>query len=158
MLEITKNKIVVSKIIFRNNFYDDFNELYFDGYLDYDISKRVSLDSETVRFSEYLSDEKVEKHIKKLNDFCTVYDYPGIYDFEKGILNSLIPNDSELVRISPNEPIKYNNGYKENVGVHVLGTINTNEDITDSKEKIFKRLIRKMEEIKEENEEIVIIN
>ena len=150
-------KIEVSKIIFRNNFYDDFRELYFDGYLDYDISKRNNPNAETIRFSEYIPIEKVENHIVKLNNFYTVYDYPGIYDFERGILNSIMPDDSKLVRISPNEPLEYNDGYKENVGVHVVGTIKTDDDFTDSEEEMFDRLMRKMEEIKEDYEEIIII-
>ena len=150
-------KIEVSKIIFRNNFYDDLQELYFDGYLDYDISKRNESKVEKIRFSEYIPIEKVENHIVKLNNFYTVYDYPGVYDFERGILNALMPDDSKMIRISPTEPVEYNNGYKEDTGVHVLGATKTDDDFTDSEEEMFDRLMRKMEEYKGKNEEIIVI-
>lgn len=46
-------QILVTKINFRNTFFENFYDLYKDGFIDYDITRRNDSNSEKIRFSEY---------------------------------------------------------------------------------------------------------
>lgn len=157
-LDIKNSHFAVTKINFRNSFYNNFKDLFFEGFIDCDITKRTDKDAEIIRFSEYLPQEKVEEHIKKLSQFYTIYNYPGLYDFDNKKLEVLMPPSDTLVRISPNEPVEYKNGYHGKVGVYALGIDNSNEDFPDLDKDIFENLMKKMNEIKEDWQDIIVID
>lgn len=157
-LDIKNSHFAVTKINFRNSFYNNFKDLFFEGFIDCDITKRTDKDAEIIRFSEYLPQEKVEEHIKKLSQFYTIYNYPGLYDFDNKRLEVLMPPSDTLVRISPNEPVEYKNGYHGKVGVYALGIDNSNEDFPDLDKDIFENLMKKMNEIKEDWQDIIVID
>lgn len=156
-LDIKNSQFVVTKINFRNTFYNNFKDLYYEGFIDWDITKRTDKESETIRFSEYITQEKVEEHIKKLRMFYSVYNYPGLYDFDNKKLNIVMPPNEKLVRISPNEPIENKNGYKGNVGVFALGVEDSKEDFPDLNKDAFEELMNKMNDIKEDWQDIIVI-
>ncbi len=156
-LDIKNGQFVVTRINFRNSFYKNFKELFFEGFIDWDITQRTNYDSETIRFSEYLPEEKVEEHIKKLKQFYTVYNYPGLFDFDNRTLYLDMPEDNKLVRISPNVPVEYKNGYHGKVEVNALGVEKSIEDFPDLNVDLFDEIIKKMDEIKEDWQDVKVI-
>ena len=156
LVDINSN-IYVKRINFRNSFYNNFSEIYWDGYIDYDISKRNDKNAPTVRFSEFIPQVKVSKHIKQLRQFYKVDNYPGIFDYDKGILNVQMPDDTNLVRISPKEKIEYDNGYHGISEVNAIGVDLSEKDFIDLNEDLFDKMIDKFEEIMDENDELFVI-
>ncbi|MBR4262307.1 MAG: recombinase family protein [Bacilli bacterium] len=147
----------VKKINFRNSFYNKFSELFWDGFIDYDISKRNDKNAPTVRFSEYIPKEKVKEHINKLRHFYTVDIYPGVFDFDKGLLDIQMPSTVELVRISPQEKVKYENGYHGISEVNAIGVDISKKEFIDLDEDLFDKMIENIEEIMDENDELYLI-
>ena len=153
----TNTSYCVKRINFRNSFYNKFSELFWDGFIDYDISKRNDKNAPTVRFSEYIPQEKVKEHINKLRHFYSVDIYPAIFDFDKGHLDFQMPSTVELVRISPKEKVKYENGYHGISEVNAIGVDISKKDFIDLNEDLFDKIIEKIEEIMEENDELYLI-
>ena len=156
MIEVN-SKFLVKRINFRNSFYNSFSDLFWDGFIDYDISKRNDKNAPTVRFSEYIPQEKVKEHINKLRHFYTVDIYPGIFDFDKGFLDIKMPSTVELVRISPQEKVKYENGYHGISEINAIGVDISKKDFIDLDEDLFDKMMEKWEEIMEENDELYLL-
>ena len=134
-LEYFGNITKVNKIVFRNKFIKNFNELYDEGYID------KSFDLETgehlpVRQSKYLSEEKVKEHLDKLNKYYKVDLYYAKYNKElnKSILN--LPKDVKVIRVFPKNKINLN----DDIDYCLLGYLKNNcfdsfidSDITDKR-------------------------
>ena len=157
LVEINSN-YYVKQINFRNSFYNNFSELFWDGLIDYDISKRNISNASTVRFSEYIPEEKVKKHINKLRNFYAVDNYPGTFDFDQGLLTTEMPYNIKLVRISPKEKVEYDNGYHGTSEVNAIGVDFSNKDFLDLDEDLFDTLLKKWEEIIDESNDLYIID
>ena len=151
-------QILVTKINFRNTFFENFYDLYKDGFIDYDITRRNDSNSEKIRFSEYQPREKVEEHIKKLRQFYDVEVYGGLFNFDTGKLDLLIPNESKLVRISPNEPVEYDNGYHGTTGVNAFTVTFEDQNFNKSEEEIYNEMLCKLKELNIYNKDLVTIS
>ena len=68
-----------------------------------------------------------------------------------------MPEDSKLVRISPNVPVEYKNGYHGKVEVNAIGVEKSIEDFPDLNEDLFDEIIKKMDEIKEDWQDVKVI-
>lgn len=157
-LDICDSDVIVKKINFRDSFYKNFQELYWDGFLDYDITKRLNKKSKTIRYSEYIPPEKIGEHIYKLRCFYSVDNYPGLFNYETGELFYFMSKDTELVRISPIEKPNYHkDGYHGSVGVNIVGADKTEENFPDLDVDLFDVLMKKMDEIKEDWQDIKVI-
>lgn len=102
------NNIVVSKINFRNTFYNEFKELFSEGYLDWNIEVDSDILGE-VRYSNYLPKEQVEEHIKKLNEIYNVNLYYGKFNKITGLFNFKMSEKDDIVRIFPLDKNSLNN-------------------------------------------------
>lgn len=151
-------QILVTKINFRNTFFENFYDLYKDGFIDYDITRRSDSNSEKIRFSEYQSREKVEEHIKKLRQFYDVEVYGGLFNFDTGKLDLLIPDESKLVRISPNEPVEYDNGYHGTAGVNAFTVTFDDNDFNKSEQEVYNEMLDKLKELNIYDKDLVPVS
>ena len=159
-IELTdiNNDILVTKINFRNSFFNNFYDLFKEGFIDYDITNRTDNNSEKIRFSEYLPYEKVDEHITKLRNFYDVQVYSGLFNFDTGMIDILMPEDEKLVRISPNEPVEFNNGYHGSAGINAIGVNFSDDDFPDFNEIIDDKLIEQLKSQNIDNKEIYTVD
>ena len=78
-----------------------------DGYID----KSFDLETgkhEPVRYSKYLSEDKVKEHLEKLNKYYKVDLYYGKYNKINNVLNYSIPKNTKIIRIFPKNKINMN--------------------------------------------------
>ena len=78
-----------------------------------------------------------------------IYDvevYGGLFNFDTGKLDLLIPDESKLVRISPNEPVEYDNGYHGTTGVNVFAVM-FDDELNKSEEKVYNEMLDKLKEL-----------
>jgi len=102
-LEFVNKKLAIKNVNFRSTFYNNWQELFDDGYIDGSqiaISESIG---EYLRHSNYLSNEKVEAHLIKLRRFYEVDYYNGTFNFETRMLNCQMKDDTKIVRIFPTE-------------------------------------------------------
>ena len=97
----------VDRIVFRNSFIKNFTELYNEGYID----KSFDLDTgkhEFIRYSNYLSEEKIQEHLDKLRKYYKVDLYYGKHNkvTNETILN--IPENTKIIRVFPKNKINMN--------------------------------------------------
>ena len=140
-LEYYGNITKVNKIVFRNKFIREFNELYQEGYID----KSFEINDgklEPIRFSKYLDKDKVQEHLEKLNKYYKVDLYYGKYNKLKGMLDIKLPKDLKVVRVFPKNKLNLN----DDIDLCILGYVKNNkiddfltQDILDKR--ILKNLI-----------------
>ena len=131
-LEQKNSKYQVKQINFRSTFYNDFEELYKNGYIDkkrpltYDFNG-ICADTD-VRYSEYLPIKNVMQHLYRLNEYYEVNLYKGTYykEIEKLDIGPLLKNEVPI-RVFPLQ--KNNNGEKDWVSMGMLVTKNNPNDI-----------------------------
>ena len=109
-------KISIDKINFRSTFYKDFSNLFDEGFIDYKFKMLDENGLGSVRYSEYLPNEKVEQHIMRLRECYDVLYFEGILELSSGIFNYNKNDNTEIIRIFPLEPKPYENKKTINVG------------------------------------------
>ena len=132
-LKQVDGKVLADKVYFRDCFYENFNQLFLDGYLDVPILQpgpNNNLENK-IRFSTYRPEEDVIKHLDKLRKYYKVDLFTGTMDFDKGKIDHIMPYDYDYVRIFPDEKIKYDNGFHGTHPVNILGVLKENDDLTD---------------------------
>ena len=131
-LESKNSKYQVKQINFRSTFYNDFEELYKNGYIDkkrpltYDFNG-ICADTD-VRYSEYLPIKDVMQHLYRLNEYYEVNLYKGTYykETEKLDIGPLQRNEVPI-RVFPLQ--KDNNGNENWLSMGMLATKNNPNDI-----------------------------
>ena len=93
----------VDRVNFRKTFYNDFKMLYEEGYIDWKLPMITENSIDTIRYSNYQSKEKIEKHINKLKEYYDVHYTEGIFDYDTHLLNIQKAKDDKIVRIFPVE-------------------------------------------------------
>ena len=142
-LEKVKHKYIVKQVNFRSTFYNDFNELYKQGFID---RKRpliienngISINSE-VRYSEYLPTKEVMQHFYRLNEYYEVNFYKGtLYkETRKLDIGPLLKNEVPIRAF----PLQENeNGNKDWVSVGMFATKNHPNDIKVNIRDIFETI------------------
>lgn len=132
-LKQVDGEISVDKIYFRDCFYDNFNQLFLDGYLDVTIlqpGQNNNLDNKII-FSTYIPKEEVLRHLERLRKQYNVEVFPGIMNFDTVEIEHFMPYDYDYVIIFPEEKIKYDNGFHGTHPVNILGILKENDDLTD---------------------------
>ena len=132
-LKQVDGKVLADKVYFRDCFYENFNQLFLDGYLDVPILQpgpNNNLENK-IRFSTYRPEKDVIKHLDKLRKYYKVDLFAGTMDFDKGKINHIMPYDYDYVRIFPDEKVKYDNGFHGTHPVNILGVLKENDDLTD---------------------------
>lgn len=134
-LEYYGNITRVNKIVFRNKFLKNFNDLYEDGYIDKSFDLKDGK-YEPIRFSKYLDEDKVKEHLDKLNKYYKVDLYYAKYNRITNVLDSSIPYNVKTVRMFPKNKINLN----DEIDLCVLGYIKDDQvddiitqDILDKK-------------------------
>ena len=134
-LEYYGNITRVNKIVFRNKFLKNFNDLYEEGYIDKSFDLKDGK-YEPIRFSKYQDEDKVKEHLDKLNKYYKVDLYYAKYNKITNILNSSIPYNVKTVRMFPKNKINLN----DEIDLCVLGYIKDDkvddiitQDILDKK-------------------------
>ena len=104
-IELTqlKKKVIVSKINFRDTFFNEFKELFDEGYLDWNIDGENDDESGKIRYSNYLPKEEVEKEIEKLNEWYKVKLFYGKFNKITGLFNFKFDERYDLVRFFPTD-------------------------------------------------------
>lgn len=104
-IELTQlnKKVIVSKINFRDTFFNEFKELFDEGYLDWNIDGETDDESGKIRYSNYLPKEEVEKQIEKLNEWYKVKLFYGKFNKITGIFNLKFDERYDLVRVFPTD-------------------------------------------------------
>ena len=121
-LEYYGNITKVNKIIFRNSFIRNFTELYEEGHIDKSFDLNTG-EHEPVRYSKYLSEDKVKEHLEKLNKYYKVDLYYGKYNRINNVLNYSIPKNTKIIRIFPKNKINMN----DEVDCYLLGYLKDNK-------------------------------
>ena len=132
-LKQVDGEVLTDKVYFRDCFYENFNQLFLDGYLDVAILQpgpNNNLENK-IRFSTYRPEEDVIKHLDKLRKYYKVDLFTGTMDFDKGKIDHIMPYDYDYVRIFPDEKIKSDNGFHGTHPVNILGVLKENDDLTD---------------------------
>ena len=126
-LKTTKNCYEVEEIIFRDSICSSCDELYNKGYIeryDYGILGNVLI---PIRFSEYLKEDKITKHILRLREFYDIRYYETNYIIKDKVFRFVPSIDETLVRIFPLEEYR-NNLKRDKIKLGII-TLNTNSNI-----------------------------
>lgn len=125
---------IVDTVNFRSTFFKDFKLLYDEGYIDWKFVNFVVSGIGYVRFSNYLPQEKVYKHIMRLREYYDVYYYEGVLDFETGIFDAQKLDEDEIVRIFPTEKF---DATKIKINMGMIGVFKDNEIYVENEEELF---------------------
>jgi site-specific DNA recombinase len=130
-LELVNKKYVVKQVNFRSTFYEDFENLYGQGFIDknrlltyeYD---GVCVDTK-VRYSEYLPLKNVIQHLYRLNEYYEVNLYKGTYykETQKLDIGPLLKNEVPI-RVFP---LQQDDETKDYINMGMLATKNNPNDI-----------------------------
>ena len=125
------NIIVVEKIIFRDSFYENFQKLFLDGYIDTTILPESKNNNVRIRFSNFRPREEVIQHIEKLKAYYDVQMFPGVMNFDTGKIIHTLEYNYDYVRIFPEEPMEYNDGFHGIHKVYIIGVLKNSGDFSD---------------------------
>lgn len=133
-IELTqlKKKVIVSKINFRDTFFNEFKELFDAGYLDWNIDGETDDESGKIRYSNYLPIDEVKKHIEKLNEWYKVNLFYGKFNKITGLFNFKLDESYSLVRIFPIEK----NTLHNEIDIGIIGVQNNSLEEVNFKEEI----------------------
>ena len=98
-----KGKTIIKKVQFKNTFFNDCEELYDEGYVDWIEQIKIEEGYSFVRYSEYQNSEKVQTHLDKLREKYDVIYYESQFNLETKLLNFELEDNINLVRIFPAE-------------------------------------------------------
>ena len=123
--------IVVEKIIFRDSFYENFQKLFLEGYIDTTILPESKNNNVRIRFSNFRTREEVIQHIEKLKAYYDVQMFPGVMNFDTGKIIHTLEYNYDYVRIFPEEPMEYNDGFHGIHKVYIIGVLKNSGDFSD---------------------------
>ncbi len=87
----------IKQVNFRPTFWTEFNKLFEQGYIDKKIETLINGKSKTIRYSEYLPIDIIEKQISKLNKHYNVELYNGTFNRLTNELKGLELDDDDLI-------------------------------------------------------------
>jgi len=147
-LETFNNKYLVKNVNFRSAFYEDFDKLYKQGYIDkhkvitYTLNG-VSIDG-LVRYSEYLPLQDVLQHFYRLNECYEVNLYKGTFYKETQKLNiGPFLRDEMPIRLFPLQKDDKNKDY---INMGMLCTKNNPNDIKVNIKDLFETIPQEVTE------------
>ena len=128
-LKQDKDNYIVDKINFRESITKPFNELFDKGFIDTKYDAKYGDVKGTIRYSEYLPDNKVCEVIIRLRQFYNVVYYEAEYYNNNKKFYFDFKDNSTIVRIFPLEDYK-NIDPNVEMEVYNLGVLYIDEDTT----------------------------
>ena len=99
-------KTTIKNVRFKNTLFNDCEELYDEGYVDWIEQIQNGKGYFFVRYSEYQNPEKVKKHLDRLREKYDVIYYESQFNLGKKLLDLKLEANQNLVRIFPAEDNK----------------------------------------------------
>ena len=130
-LKQEKDNYVVDKINFRESITKPFNELFDKGFIDGKYEAKYGDVKGTIRYSEYLPDDKVCEVIMRLRQFYNVQYYEAEYYNNNKKFYFDFRDNRTIVRIFPLEDYKETDP-EDKLEIHKLGSIYINDKIDTS--------------------------
>ena len=96
-------KTIIKNVRFKNTFFNDCEELYDEGYVDWIQQIQNEKGHFFVRYRKYQNPEKVNAHLDRLREKYDVIYYESQFNLEKKLLNYKLDANQNLVRIFPTE-------------------------------------------------------
>ena len=123
-LSINKNSYLIDEVIFRETICSSCDELYQKGYIEKYDHALFGNTIIPIRFSEYLPNNKVINHVKRLREFYDINYYETIYNTKDKVFKFNYSNNDTIVRIFPLEEYR-NKLMKDKLNFGII-TINNN--------------------------------
>jgi hypothetical protein len=143
-LKLIKNNFYeIDKVNFRSTFYKNWKELFDEGVIDTKIPAYTDGVCNYIRYSEYMTMEKIEQHITRLRQCYEVYYYEGTFNLKTQMLDCKLYDDTSIVRIFPLEDKPYEE--KEKIDMGVISVKNDNKVRIEKEEELFTTIPEEVE-------------